>query len=289
MGVVFDFRSNGPGFVRGFFHKFRTNSQTGFLASIAGLCYDRDGFNEPVGRAGDEQKYNAIDEVLYMENDRTLALRYLPIVHYDLAETIPIRNIGYTVRRESAESPSFPRYLTVPDNCQCVIEYAYYWDYDIEHMYDLEHIWVYVGKDGLPYRAEGSFHGDMFYLYDADMRLATPPDGCHVHAFCQPGKHAFLPNGDMFRIYPRWFECCNAGAGGRVLVGGPFQGRWYPTPEENERSRRYIRETYAFEPTMEYKPITVRDEQVIPWDELFNAIPVMIKAECKRLKELYAE
>ena len=29
-----------------------------------------------------------------------------------------------------------------------LIEYAVYMDYDIQHLYELEHMWVAVGEDG---------------------------------------------------------------------------------------------------------------------------------------------
>ena len=93
-------------------------------------------------------------------NDRELALAYAPIIHFDEAETIPLRAVGYTIAHNTMRSDSFPkRELTVPIGASCVIEYAYYWDYDIQHMYDLEHIWIMVGEKGEVMDAEGSFHG----------------------------------------------------------------------------------------------------------------------------------
>ncbi len=75
-------------------------------------------------------------------DDLHLACKYAPIIHYDRAETIPLVSVGYTVFREERRSDSFPKRMVKPDFCGLVIEYALYWDYDIQHMYDLEHIWV---------------------------------------------------------------------------------------------------------------------------------------------------
>ena len=218
--------------------------------------------------------------------DLELARAYLPIIHFDRAETIPLRAVGYTVFREGRRSESFPkRAVDVPPGAAFVIEYACYWDYDIQHMYDLEHIWVTVGPDGAPIHAEGSFHGKYLNLYDPGLP-GLPPEGRRVHAFCQPGKHAFLPEGRLFRLVPGWFECCNAESGGPVLVGGPFGGAYAPTPEEDERCARYIRARLAFEPTMDFSGGMPEDLRLMPWAEMAAWIPGRVAAECERLRAL---
>ena len=41
-----------------------------------------------------------------------------------------------------------------------------------------------------------------------------------------------------------------AGFGGPVLVGGLFAGAYQPSPEDDRRCQAYIREKYAFTPTL---------------------------------------
>ena len=218
--------------------------------------------------------------------DLELAQTYLPIIHFDRAETIPLLAVGYTIFRETRRSASFPkRMVEVSLDAACVIEYACYWDYDIQHMYDLEHLWVTVGHDGALLHAEGSFHGKYLNLYDPGLPCRKPENG-RAHAFCQPGKHAFLPEGQLFRLVPHWFECCNAECGGEVLVGGPFQGAYAPTPEDDERCKRYIRERLAFEPTMDFSGGMPDGVRLMTWEEMAAWIPGRITAECARLKEL---
>ena len=211
--------------------------------------------------------------------DRELALRYAPIIHFDEKETIPLRAIGYTVFRETKKSASFPkRAVEVPANAQCVIEYAYYYDYDIGHMYDLEHIWVTVGKDGHLSASEASFHGKYLVLLVPGLQGALEPTDERVHAFCQPGKHAFLPVGDLFRLVPQWDECCDAGAGGPVLVGGPFgagqspagKPLYAPTDLDNRHSVRYLKENLAFRPSLRFVETDPDAELYMPWEELFS-------------------
>lgn len=228
--------------------------------------------------------------------DHELALCYAPIVHFDRNETIPLRAVGYTIARETMRSLSFPkRDLLVPQGAACVIEYAYYWDYDIGHGYDLEHIWVTVGKNGQVMAAEGSFHGQYLNLYIPALSCCKPLLGDHVQADCQPGKHAFLPDGQLFRLIPYWFECCNQYAGGPILIGNPFSAKFSPTgedlfsptAEENAQCIRYLKETLAFEPAMEFTKDAPDTVAYMPWEEMYEKIPQWIRMECARLKALY--
>ena len=233
-----------------------------------------------------------------MAYDREIAMLYAPYLHFDEKETIPVRAVGYTVFRESGASLSFPkRIITVPETASLVMEYAYYFDYDIEHMYDLEHIWVTVGKDGGIMAAEASFHGKYLTLLVPGLHGTIPPTGNHVHAFCQPGKHAFLPAGDLFRIVPGWDVCCNVRAGGPVLIGNPFCKAYSPTGQDlftprladDENSRRYLREALAFEPTLRFRETVLDESLYLPWTALYELIPQWIDAECRRLAALYGE
>ena len=217
-------------------------------------------------------------------NDLWLALKYAPIIHCDVRETIPLRAAGYSIFREESRSDSFPSRTLKPEENGLVIEYALYWDFDIQHMYDLEHIWVWVAADGRVTRAQGSFHGKYLTLWEPELPFGLWPDGNHVHAFCQPGKHAFLPDGELFRLMPGWRESCNTASGGAVLVGGPFGGMYRSTPEEDARCARYIRERFAFEPTLEFDRGTVLPAEMLKtWETLKKWIPGRIAQLCAEL------
>ena len=232
-----------------------------------------------------------------MPTDHEIALRYAPYIHFDERETIFPRAVGYTVFRETGKSASFPkRRINVPDGA-LVVEYAYYFDYDIEHMYDLEHIWVTVDSQGRVTAAEASFHGKYLVLLVPGLHGAHTPTGDHVHAFCQPGKHAFLPAGDLFRLVPGWDTCCNIGAGGPVLIGNPFcaaysptgKDLFVPTAEDDQNSVRYLREKLSFTPAMKFVETALDEKIYMPWETLFELIPQWIQAECDRLRTLYRE
>ena len=182
-------------------------------------------------------------------------------------------------------SDSFPKRMVKPEDSGFVIEYALFWDYDIQHMYDLEHLWVWVAPDGKVTRAEGSFHGKYLTLWEPDMPFAKTPDGNRVHAFCQPGKHAFLPDGQLFRLIPGWQESCNSLSGGEVLVGGPFAGAYAPTEEDDRRCAAYIRANLAFTPTLTFDEGNIPSEDMLcPWPELKAWIPGRIAELCRELQ-----
>ena len=216
--------------------------------------------------------------------DLCLAVQYAPIIHFDVNETIPLRRVGYTVFRAAGRSDSFPKREVAPGAGGLVIEYAFFWDYDIQHMYDLEHIWVYAAADGAVIRAEGSFHGKYLTLWEPEMPFSRPPEGTHVHAFCQPGKHAFLPDGQLFRLIPGWQACCREQAGGPVEVGNPFHGAYCPTPEDDARSAGYIRRALTFTPNLAFDGgHIVPGELLVPWVTLKAWIPGRIAQLCGEL------
>ncbi len=223
-----------------------------------------------------------------MNADREPALRYAPILHFDKNEPLFPRGIGYTVFRKSGRSRSFPnRTVDVPEGASFVVEYAYYFDYDIEHMYDLEHIWVAAADDGSVLNAQGSFHGKYLNLTVPQIYGTLAPGGTHVHAFCQPGKHAFLAAGELARLYPGWEECCSSRAGGPVLVGAPFSAACSPdgtdlfVPKESDHrhSIRYLKEVLSFTPSLEYEIRNIDESIYMPWETLFGLIPGWIEAE----------
>ena len=155
--------------------------------------------------------------------DRSLATRHAPILRFDANEPFLPLAAGYTVFRENGASPSFQRGRVIdlaPEGetpATVAIEYAIWWDWDIGHLYELEHAWVYVDAQGQVVRAEASWHGGQHDMR-LDGRLAL--EGDHIVLFSEPGKHAFAPTPDWFRVrrassnarrracWPAWVGCC---------------------------------------------------------------------------------
>jgi hypothetical protein len=196
---------------------------------------------------------------------------------FDRREPFELVHLGYTVLRENGRSPSFNRDIVLPPGAVCCVEYAVYFDYDIQHLYDLEHIWVYSDASGKLIDAEASFHGR--YLKALEFSQPLEKNGEQLTCYCQPGKHAFMPRGDFFRMIPDWFTACNASAGSMgLLVTRLYEGRLHTDAQTNARVAEYIKRHFSFEPTLEFEYRETEDSKVIPWPELFELVPRRINA-----------
>lgn len=213
-------------------------------------------------------------------DSRTLALvrSLAPHVYFDTAETIPLAHIGYTVLPGGGPSPSFRRELRLQGAEALVVEYAYFWDYDIQHLYDLEHIWVFADANGTPLRAQASFHGKFL-----DASALGTWEGTHIRAYCQPGKHAFLPDGQLFKLLPDHLSACTEDAGGGVLINDLSRGTFETTPVLDARVREYIRAHYAFTPTLCFEERLIDDALYMPWPQLRARIPERMRAQLAQI------
>ena len=198
-----------------------------------------------------------------MQRGGTRVKAHLPIIMEDLNEPFALSAIGATRFRESAPSPSFRRMIEVSPGEE-VIEYALFWRYDIQHLYDLEHIWVTL-TDGGPTTVEASFHGK--YLNAS--RLATRADDGRSILYCQPGKHAFLPDPSLFALLPDSEFCCNRDAGeAGLLVTGPFEGLLHSSPSIDARVKAHIKGRWAFSPSWQWREMETDSVPLMGWDEL---------------------
>lgn len=217
---------------------------------------------------------NTIETDATMLADRELALRYRPLPMVDRNEPFPLVHLGYRVFRASQPSATFRRDIWVEAPAVLAIEYQLYYDFDIQHLYDLEHCWVWIAADGTLLDAEASEHGSRKNCF----RLAEPPvDGTHLPIYIQPGKHAVMPRGELFGLYSDREAACNrlAGVDG-VLVNELFRGRILKTSHIDHLVCTFIRERYAFNPSWEFAPAEVPEAAVVPWEELDRIIPERI-------------
>ncbi len=220
--------------------------------------------------------------------DRALAARHAPIIQFDEREPFLPLAAGYTIFRTDAHSPSFPRQVEMTAAGQppaaLAIEYAIWWDWDIGHLYELEHVWVYLDQDEQVVRAEASWHGEYHDLaVDGALRLA---DG-RVQIYSEPGKHAFAPVTDRLdERAPRTRRSCGrlAGAGG-VWVTPLFAGELSElrTPYANTLVRTYLQH-HAFEPTWQFdQRFEITGDMLVPWPALAAWIPGRVENWIDRL------
>lgn len=236
--------------------------------------------------------------------ERALAARYAPRIHFDRLEPFLPTFVGYTIFRADAPSRSFPRRVTLrpqfpqiaPDDARriadlfpdgrlpavpdiaasAVIEYAIWWDWDIQHLYELEHAWSYIGADGQLLYAEASWHGSYFpMLWQGD----TPRQGDHPILYSQPGKHAFAPDPQLFTYSVREREALrracffNAGSGGLLLKEDLFKGRIAKDSIRDAIASAYLKQL-AFDPSFEFtRTLQIDEPMLVPWSALDTWIP----------------
>lgn len=208
--------------------------------------------------------------------DLALAVRYAPILRFDAREPFLPLAAGFTVFRESGPSPSFPRRIELHAGEELAIEYAIWWDWDIGHVYELEHVWVYLDPAGRVVRGDASWHGG---YHDMAVDGRPPLSGERLTVCSEPGKHAFAPS-------PAWFEAradvtrhsCGPSAGVMgVHVTPLFAGRIHSrTPLGNQLVQSYL-ERRAFEPSFDFDQVYPLPEEVlVPWPRLDAWIPARV-------------
>lgn len=221
-----------------------------------------------------------------LEKDLILAMTYVPHLRYDKMEPFPLRGIGYTIYRESGKSPSGRRMIEVPQG-GIAIEYAFYYDFDIQHLYDLEHCFVYLDEKGEVRGVESSFHGKFL---NSMIEGVLEFEDKHPVLYVQPGKHAFFPHPDYFRLVIDRDTACgkNAGEAG-FLIMPMFEGRLFTNEELNRKVERYIRDNYAFTPSWEFtseSPDGRRENEILmPYPELDGMIADRLRTWCAKIEE----
>lgn len=224
--------------------------------------------------------------------EHALAERSAPIICFDGAEPFLPLAAGYTIFRANGPSPSFPRMINLAEigraAAALVIEYAIWWDWDIGHLYELEHVWVFIDAGGRLIHAEASWHGGFHPLAQAG-QLAS--EGDRVIVLSEPGKHAFAPTAawyDERRAQRRSDQRELAGLGG-VLVTELFKGVITArTPLANTLVRTYL-SRHAFTPQWEFtQRFTFAPDQLVPWPALQAWIPQRVEWWVTHLQQTIA-
>ena len=226
-----------------------------------------------------------LDPEITSPADHELALRYAAIIRFDAREPFLPSAVGYSVFRESGASASFPRDISLRDGIAFVIEYAIWWDWDIGHLYELEHVWAYVDSDGTLVDTEASWHGAYNRMAAADQQ--HPAKDNRPLLYSEPGKHAFAPS-------PRWLlerkaktqASCGTHAGKMgVHVTPLFEGIIHGRQPLNNRLVHTYLERLRFEPSFVFsQEFDLRGAVFAPWRQLQEWIPGRVAAWVAHLR-----
>jgi len=203
----------------------------------------------------------------------SLAKQHAPILQFDKHEPFLPLAAGYTIFKQSGPSASFKRDIILPENCSYAIEYAIWWDWDIQHLYELEHLWVYLNdKDELMF-AEGSFHGGYHALETSEGKLPKHQDRLQVYS--ESGKHAFASSPEQLKkLRPFTANSCNEEAGkGDVLINHMFEGKVSASAAEKRSCKRFMK-AHAFEASFEFDlQFDLQSIPLLSWQDLKDWIP----------------
>ena len=219
------------------------------------------------------------------ENDLALARRHAPLIRFDRLEPFLPTAVGVSVFEANARSPSSDHVIQLEGDVRTVIEYAIWWDWDIQHLYELEHIWIHLDGAARVVKVESSAHG---FVSDATDAGSLPIEEGRIRLYAAPGKHAFAATGedhlcDALRIN----ACCGPLAGaGNVLVQPMFaDGLVDLTICDHHLASKFARD-HAFFPSFDFsKTFDLATLQFQYWPELKVSIPGRVRA---RLAELRA-
>ncbi|MFC1960423.1 glycerophosphodiester phosphodiesterase, partial [Chloroflexota bacterium] len=215
-----------------------------------------------------------LDKTIHSEEDHALALRHAPRIRFDIQEPFYPSVVGYTVFREAGRSPSFPREIEIAPQVTTVIEYAVWWDWDIGHLYELEHIWVYLDDHENLVAGEASWHGEHNAMSDENGQWSIE-DGRLV-VYSEPGKHAFAPSPQwLLERAPRTIQGCGINAGKMGVHVTPLFKNLIAdrTPPNNRLVHTYLGNN-VFTPSYDFSNVFALESiPHVPWGSLFQWIP----------------
>jgi len=213
-----------------------------------------------------------LDALADSGSDSLLAQKHAPRIRFDDREPFLPLAVGYTVFRTAAKSPSSK--FTIDPAGGLAIEYAIWWDWEIQHLYELEHIWVYLDSEHHLLKVEASFHGTK---YPIGRDGSLPLEDGRITVYSEPGKHAFVPQESAFEyLAERVTASCGADAGKEgILTSNPFGAAAFgnPTPFEHRLARRFM-QRLAFVPSFAFTQVfDLRTVPFILWERLQGWIP----------------
>ncbi|MEZ4632165.1 MAG: hypothetical protein R2880_15895 [Deinococcales bacterium] len=137
------------------------------------------------------------------------------------------------------------------------------WDWDIQHLYELEHLWLYLDQDEKLIAAEGSAHGGYH-------PLALVLEKGRLKVYSEPGKHAFADSPDKLK-QGAWLtnlSCGPRGGSGDLLIKEMFKGQMAASTLEKRLAKAYMK-AHAFSPSYDFSQVfDLKDVPCIPWETL---------------------
>lgn len=211
--------------------------------------------------------------------DLELAGRLAPIIRFGDNEPFLPSRIGVTVFTEPARSPSASHAIILGTGIAKVIEYAIWWDWDIQHLYELEHIWLHLDAENSVVGVEASAHGGVFPMTLPKGTL--PLEEGRVTLFSAPGKHAFTATADAQRAVAAdiALACRDLAGYGAILINDIFGEALHGLTAEDHRAVKRHLQSRAFLPSFQFNQrFDLSTVDLTSWTDLVAWIPGRVKA-----------
>ena len=210
--------------------------------------------------------------------DIALARRLAPVLRMADNEPFLPSRVGVTVFQQPGRSPSAPLDITFAPGASRVIEYAIWWDWDIQHLYELEHIWLHLDSDDSVVAVEASSHGGKHAML-ADGTL--PLEHGRITLFSAPGKHALSADAaGQARIWAATVLACGDLAGrDAILVNDMFAAALSGLTAADHRAVKRHLQAQAFAPSRRFEQrVDLAAFDLVGWSELAAWIPGRVRA-----------
>lgn len=218
--------------------------------------------------------------------DIALARRLAPVIRFGDNEPFLPSHVGISVLEAPGRSPSSRLDIGFEAGVAKVIEYAIWWDWDIQHLYELEHIWLKLDAADSVVGVEASSHGGKFAMKGADGGL--PLQDGRVTLVSTPGKHAFTATAEeQGKTQELTTVCCQELAGrDGVLINDMFRAELDGVTAEDQRAVKRYLQARAFLPTFSFgRHFDLADAELLGWEALAAWIPGRVKAVLAQVRQ----
>ncbi len=208
-----------------------------------------------------------------------IAKKYLPNMLFCANEPFFPTKIGYDIFTKTSTSNSFGRrkgMLIDGEKIATCIEYQIYFDYDITHMFDLEHLWIYIDKNGTVVDAECSFHGRCVKALLEDKSNLVNDTTLSIYS--QPGKHAFSTTTSVFEKWHAAYKDTQNSAGKDGLATIFYDYGKYEHTKYLDKIVQNSMKKYAFTPENTYVSFDANTVELLPWQELKDSFTGIVDA-----------
>lgn len=226
-----------------------------------------------------------------------LARRLAPVLLFSDNEPFLPSRLGVSILDVPGRSPSAPLDITFEPGVERVIEYAIWWDWDVQHLYELEHVWLKLDGADRIVGVEASAHGGKFAMTGPDGTLPLV-DG-RITLVSTPGKHAFTATPAQQDNTRELTEICCAELAGRggLLINDMFRDAIGPVSAADHRAVKRYLQARAFAPVFRFgQSVDLATLEMVSWEDLAAWIPgrvrdilAEIRAEQPLLKAVFLD